>query len=866
MRTILANSAAIFQSNDGAFLLALILLFTSAAALTGLVFAFRFFVRRFSVDNAYSDHQIFLIKLPKEKPKDENKDSSLQQMREEISKGETIFSSIGGLKAQRGLSAWLLGRNDNFSFEIVASLGKIAFYAAAPRHLTRYLEQQITAHYPEAVIEEVEDYNAFAANGKIAAAHLKARKSFVLPLRTYQKMEVDPLNSLINIMSKLEADESVVAQYIVRSAYGYWHRKVRRIVRHIQDRNSVYQGIRTAALWRRVLLHIVDIFGAIFKSTEKNNPNHPVKRLSAVEEEILKSIEEKNLRAGLDVNLNLIVSSATLERSAAYLENVASVFTEYNNYSYGNTFSRAIKKGQDRLINDFIHRRFRDSHSFLLNTEELTSIFHLPLKHIETPNIVWLTAKSAAAPAALPTEGLLLGRNVYRGVKKDIYIQRADRRRHTYIIGKSGVGKSVLLANMAIQDIQNGEGVCVLDPHGDLIEDILQRMPPERAEDVVIFSPADMERPLALNLLEFDPRYPEQKSFVINEMIGIFDKLYDLKQTGGPMFEQYMRNALLLIMDDPESGSTLMEVPKVLSDENFRRLKLSRCRNRTVVDFWKKEAEKAGGDAALANIVPYITSKLTSFISNDMMRPIIGQQKSSFNFRDLMDRQKILLIDLPKGVVGEMNAHLLGMIVVGKILMAALSRTDMPADKRKDFYLYIDEFQNFTTNSICQILSEARKYALNLIIAHQYIGQLFKPGQVNRSSEIKDAVFGNVGTIVSFKIGVEDAEFLVKEFTPVFNAYDLINIDKGSAYIKLLVDNSPSRPFSLKTVWPLLGVKREGIASQIRSLSRLKFGQDRSIVEAEIIRRTETPTPPPPIRLRSIPDRASDPVPSNDKQ
>jgi len=262
-----------------------------------------------------------------------------------------------------------------------------------------------------------------------------------------------------------------------------------------------------------------------------------------------------------------------------------------------------------------------------------------------------------------------------------------------------------------------------------------------------------------------------------------------------------------------------------------------------VVDFWKKEAEKAGGDAALANIVPYITSKLTAFISNDMMRPIIGQQKSSFNFRDLMDRQKILLIDLPKGVVGEMNAYLLGMIVVGKILMAALSRTDMPAEQRKDFYLYIDEFQNFTTNSICQILSEARKYALNLIIAHQYIGQLVKSNQASNTSEIKNAVFGNVGTMITFKIGTDDAEFLVKEFSPVFNVYDLLNIDKGTAYIKLLVDNSPTRPFSMKTIWPLVGIRQEGISHKIRALSRLKYGQDRSIVEAEIIRRTETPTP-----------------------
>ena len=484
-------------------------------------------------------------------------------------------------------------------------------------------------------------------------------------------------------------------------------------------------------------------------------------------------------------------------------------------------------------MNDFIYRNFRESQSFLLNSEELASIFHFPLKSTETPNILWLSAKTAPAPTTVPSEGITLGHNLYRGVKKDIHIKREDRRRHTYIVGKSGTGKSVLLANMIIQDIQGGEGVCVFDPNGDLIQDILDRIPPERAEDVIIFSPGDIDRPMPLNLLEYDPKYPEQKSFVINEMIGILDKLYDLKATGGPMFEQYMRNAMLLVMDDPESGSTLMEIPKVLADEEFRRYKLSRCKNQTVVDFWRKEAEKAGGEAALANIVPYITSKLTPFISNDMMRPIIGQQKSAFNLRDLMDKQKILLVDLPKGIIGETNAYLLGMILVGKILMAALSRTDMSPEKRKDFYLYIDEFQNFTTSSICQILSEARKYALNLVIAHQYIGQLSK----NNNTEIKDAVFGNVGTMISFKVGSEDADFLVKEFSPVFNQYDLINVDKGTAIIKLLVDNSATRPFSLRTIWPLLGVKRPEMNEKIKALSRLKYGQNRHLVEAEISRR-----------------------------
>lgn len=781
----------------------------------------------------YFPHQVFLVRLPKEKPGDDKKQDNSQSLHEEIAKGETIFAAVGGLSAQKGLRAWLGGRSDQFSFEIVAASNHISFYVVAPPSGTRYLEQQIHAHYPEAVIEEVNDYNAFSFKGKISAGYLKTTKDSIFPLKTYRKMEIDPLNSLVNILSKLDKDESLVIQYTVRSAVATWHARARRVVSLIHRKSSVKEGLRAASIWGSLSTIIKDSFPTK-KKEEGTQNNLAPKRLSAVEEEIVKAIEEKNLKAGLDVNIRIIACAKTKEQANLYLENIGSAYMEYNNFSYGNVFSRLIKSSAEKIIKDFIYRRFRERYSFLLNSEELASLFHFPLSGTETPNILWLTAKIAPAPSNVPQEGISLGENVYRGIKKEIRMKREDRRRHSYIVGKSGTGKSVLLANMAIQDIQNGEGVCVLDPHGDLISDILDRLPPERAEDVIIFSPADRERPMALNLLEFDPQYPEQKSFVINEMIGIFDKLYDLKATGGPMFEQYMRNAMLLIMDDPESGSTLMEIPKVLADENFRRLKLESCKNQTVVDFWKKEAEKAGGEAALANIVPYITSKLTSFVSNDMMRPIIGQQKSAFNLREVMDKQKILLIDLPKGLVGEMNAYLLGMILVGKILMAALSRTDMPSESRKDFYLYIDEFQNFTTTSICQILSEARKYALNLIIAHQYIGQLAK----GQNTEIRDAVFGNVGTMVSFKIGAEDAQVLVKEFSPVFNEYDLINIDKGTAYIKLLVDNSALRPFSLKTIWPLVGVKQPGLSEQVRSLSRLKYGQNVRLVEAEISRRT----------------------------
>ncbi len=803
------------------------------------IFLVRKIIRIILFNTSYFDHVIFLIKLPKNRGNREanNAEESIQHLKEDIAVGETIFNAIGGLRAQRGFKAWFLGRTDHFSFEIVACNGEIYFYMAAPKNYSRYLEQQIHAHYPDAVIDKVEDYNIFKPKTEILAGYLKTRREFLFPIKTYQKMDTDPLNSLVNVMSKIDKEEGIAVQYVVRSAKAIWHKRILEVVRAVNSGKSISEAIGSNTI-KKILGWLGEIV-ELAKPTEKNSMQEPNNKndLSPMEQEMLKVMEEKNSKAGLDVNMRIVISAKNRGQAQIYYNNITNAFSQYNLPEYGNSFkpkmvskTKSFFSGERNIVKNFIFRRFSEKISFLLNTEELASVYHLPLPTTETPNIAWLSAKSFAAPENIPTEGIILGKNVYRGVSKDIRIKRDDRRRHTYILGKSGGGKSVLIANMAIQDILNGEGVGVLDPHGDLIKDILERIPPERAEDVILFRPADFERPIGLNLIEFDPRYPEQKTFVINEMINIFDKLYNLKETGGPIFEQYMRNALLLIMSDPESGSTLMEVPKVLADPDFRAMKLSKCSDPTVVDFWRKEAEKAGGEAALANVVPYVTSKLTQFISNDTMRPIIGQQKSSFNLRDIMDKQKILLVDLSKGAIGEMNAYLLGMILVGKILMSALSRTDLEEEKRKDFYLYIDEFQNFTTDSICSILSEARKYRLNLIIANQYLGQLV----TNQDSSIKEAVFGNVGTWIVFKVGSEDAEVLEKEFTPVFTKNDLINIEKYTTYIKLLIDNTASKPFSMATPWPLPGQKDPETASKIISLSRLKYGQDRNVIEAQI--------------------------------
>lgn len=801
-------------------------------ALFAVFFALRFFLRRHFDKTNRHDMVVQRVRVPKDKPGADKQELTKEQMHEEISRGETIFASIGGLRADRRLISWFLGRDDHFSFEVVASRKKIYFYVVTPRGMQRYIEQQVHAHYPEAVIEEVEDYNIFHRSSHVVAGAIKTKREGFLPIKTYKKMDADSMNSIINVLSKLEKNEGMAVQFIVRSARSEWHMGAVRVAKAVREGKDLRKAIRVAG--RSILGTILHEIVEMAKPGEKK-PETPG-RLSALEEEILKGIEEKNCKAGLDVNLRVVVSADNQAHASAYISNLASAFTQFNLYEYGNSFPNSIRaKANHRVIDDFIYRRFREDISFLMNTEELASLFHLPLRNSETPNIDWLGAKKAPAPNNIPKEGIIIGKNIHRGIATDIRMAREDRRRHTYIIGKSGVGKSQLIANMAVQDVLNGDGICVLDPHGDLVVDILKRVPPERAEDVILFSPSDMGRPLALNLMEFDERYPEQKTFVINEMIKIFDKLYDLKSTGGPIFEQYMRNAMLLVMSHPESGSTLMEIPRVLSDPAFRRMKLENCSDPTVVDFWRKEAEKAGGDAALANVVPYITSKLTQFISNDTMRPIIGQQKSSFNFRDVMDRQKILLVDLSKGKIGEMNAYLLGMIIVGKILMAALSRADIPDHTRKDFYLYIDEFQNFTTDSINSILSEARKYGLSLIIAHQYIGQLVK----GQDTSIRDAVFGNVGSMLVFKIGTLDAEYIEKEFSPVFNQFDLINIEKFTAYVKLLIENTASRPFSMGSPWPIAGNPRDDIAKKIMALSRLKYGQDRQIIEAGIRRRAD---------------------------
>lgn len=760
--------------------------------------------------------------------KNQQEQETAEAWKDEIGAMEQLLGTLSNLKEKKSILGRFIYGQPHVTLELAqpANSEEILFYMAVPKRFSESIEKQVHSYFPEASIEKVSDYTIFSPGSFTAAATLGLKTTYALPVMTYENMDVDPLSEISNALSKLrDFEEGAVIQLVLRPAGKNWRSLGKGIAHRMQ------QGKRLKDAHSESLLFSV---GKETLSILQNRPMNSDYRegetvqLTPEEQELVKSIERKSIKPGFNVNIRILASAKSQERADGILSHLENAFSQFENAD-SNHFVVKSRRKSKQIAFDYIFRNFNEENAIILGTEEVASVFHFPISTTRTPKIKWLKSGAAPPPLNIPKDGLLLGYNDYRGVKTDIRMTDGDRRRHLYAIGQTGAGKSNFLQELAKQDAKNGKGFCFIDPHGDAIEDILSAIPKERAEDVIIFDPSDMERPFGLNMLEYDPANPQQKTFVINEMIGIFDQLYDLKATGGPMFEQYVRNAMLLIMEDPDSGSTLMEISKVLADEEFRRMKLSKCNNPVVRDFWIKEAEKAGGEAALANMVPYITSKLTTFISNDMMRPIIAQQKSTINFREIMDTGKILLVKLSKGKIGEINAHLLGMVVVGKILMNALGRVDMLENERKDFYLYLDEFQNITTNSISQILSEARKYRLCLIIAHQFIGQL--------NEDISKAVFGNVGSMCVFRVGPEDGEFLEKQFEPIFKASDLVNVDNYNCFVRMLVSNELSKPFSMKTYPPTIGDQK--VANYIKELSRLKYGRDAKIVNREIIERTK---------------------------
>ena len=718
---------------------------------------------------------LFEITLPEAR---DNKDGALKEL---ISSMEQFYAGMQSITNHQG-------KKQHFTLEVAVSDNSddIIFYVAVPTSHIDLFEKQLLSLFPDAIItEQQNDYNIFTSGGTSLVSVAELNKYPLYPLRTYESFDHDPLSVLLNAFSKIEREGGGAAvQFVLLPQAETYTRTYQDIIEKIRNGVSAKKAIRTATIGGEFTESLKEIVFSGKK--EEGRELH--------EDPDLELFLEKIDRPLIAANIRIAVSAKEEERAKQIMSEVESSFNQFE-HTRGNriTFSRLSGGKKKQGLKAFSFREFVRSEALPLSTAELTGLIHFPSQGIESsPQFKQSRAKQAPAPMDLPNEGTLIGTNTYRGKKTDVYITAEDRLRHFYVVGQTGTGKTTLMKNMIIQDIVAGNGVCMIDPHGTDITDVLAAVPPEREKDVIYFDPSYQERVIGLNMLEYDPNFPEQKTFVVNELFSIFQKLYGaVPESMGPMFEQYFRNATMLVLEDPDSGSTLLDVSRVMADSAYRRKKLAKAKNPVVLQFWQDIATKAGGEAALENIVPYITSKFDVFTANDYMRPIIGQQQSSFNFREVMDDRKILLVNLSKGRLGEINSNLIGMIIVGKILMAALSRVDNAAGDFPPFYLHMDEFQNVTTDSIAAILAEARKYKLGLTIAHQYVAQL--------EEKISNAVFGNVGSLASFRVGPEDAEFLEKQFEPVFSAHDLMNVENRHAYVRILANGTPTKPFNIAT-------------------------------------------------------------------
>jgi len=751
------------------------------------------------------DLRLLHVKLTLRRKKEDQKD-----FKEDINLSAQLFSILSGAKKP-------------FVFEAsVHHIGEdINFYVAVPRDMVNFASRQIEGLWQDAQVIETSEYNIFNPQGASVGCYVSQKENYALPIRTYAESGVDTFAPILSGLSKIgEVGEGVMIQVIARPVGSETKKK---LAGHIA---SLKKGIsRKDALEHGFSLATKNAKEAFVPKSDKQDPNKKPEPV-VIDEDAVKALMEKASKPLLSVNFRIVSSAPSEYQAREILQGVASNFDQFTSPSRNELRVKKPKNLQN-FIFEASFREFNRSQEMILNTEELASLFHFPTFTTAVPKVSWLKAKESAPPTNLPSSGTLIGESAFRGEHEPVSITDEDRRRHVYIVGQTGTGKSTLINNMVVRDIYDGKGVGVIDPHGDLIDSILARIPIARADDVIVFDPSDYWRPMGMNMLEYHEDHPEEKTFIVNEMQSIFNRLFS-QETMGPMFEQYMRNSLLLLMEDAQNEpATLMEVPRVFTDSSYRERKLARISNPTVIDFWTKEASRVSGEASLANMTPYITSKFGNFISNDYMRPIIGQTKSAFNFRKMMDEGKILLVNLSKGRLGDINSNLLGMVMTGKILMAALSRVDIPEDKRRDFYLYIDEFQNFTTDSIATILSEARKYHLSLVIAHQFIAQL--------AENIRDAVLGNAGSIISFRVGPEDTEILKKKFDPIFSENDLSNIDNFNAYVNLLINGQTSTPFNIK-IFPKDDGNSE-FGQKLKELSREKYGRDRKEIENEILGR-----------------------------
>lgn len=710
---------------------------------------------------------------------------------------EQMIGSLHSIKK----SGWKMRYKNQptISLEIVGRTEDIRFYISVPGDLRDMLEKQIHGAYSDAQIIEVPEYEIFSEEGKVAYKAFQLRKESFYPIRTYKDLPTDALSAITSAIGKMGKGEAAVVQILIAPTDSSWQSE-----------------------------------GRAFVSSTKKTESDPSKAKYSTSAKTLEAIENKITKPGFEVSIRLVVVSNNESTAAVHLGNLAAAFAQYS--SDTNSFSSRKIRNKGAFVEDFIYRYMPAFHimgnkPMILNSEEIATIFHFPNKLVTTPHIKWLNAKTAPAPAQIPQEGLFLGESTYRGIRRPVYIGDEDRLRHMYIIGKTGTGKSKFLQSLMIQDIEAGKGLCFMDPHGDAVEELLGMIPPERVEDVIYFRPSDTTRPMGLNLMEAQTE--DQKHFVATSIINMMYKLFDPYKTGivGPRFEHAVRNAILTVLS--EEGNTFIEVMRVLTDSNYVRELLPKVQDPIVRRYWTDQIAQTS-DFHKSEVLDYITSKFGRFVTNRSIRNIIGQSRSSFSFREVMDQGKILLINLSKGELGEENSNFLGLIIVPRILMAAMSRSDIPESQRRDFNLYVDEFQNFATPDFAQILSEARKYRLALTVANQFIGQI--------DEEIKNAIFGNVGTLITYRVGVSDANYLAREFTPTFSEDDLLNIEKYHVYIRTIVGNETVTPFSMALSSEIMNKiknRNRKVEEIIKEMSKLRYGRDVRLVEQEINRRSK---------------------------
>lgn len=777
---------------------------------------------------------------------------------------EQIFSAIHSLQEDLPWTKRFLGmRGSRISLEIIHHKRHIRFLVTCDRRYRNLIESQIYAHYPNVEIFEEPDY--VESVRPLVATELRLANPVLYPIKRYPQFEdrltrlaADPIAGITSALSKLNhpQDEAWI-QIVMVPLHDRWRIKYMEILRilsgglfgNIEKLQYIYINfLATRKVWPRVVFFPLYAF-FWFRRKTVGIKGFNVSPQGAVTDDLSEGISKTHdretiLQACVDkvgkllfecnIRIGYVPSNGDLENAKLKVKEIAGTFKQFNQPLLNEFIVGPIETNAS-LFEIFKHRLFRIRESMVFNIEELATVYHAPSSVVQTPNIDWVKSRKLEAPVQLPTEDMiefenltLIGKTNYRGMHQVFGIKRdPDRRRHIYIIGKTGMGKTTLLENMIYSDIQAGKGVGVIDPHGDLAERVIQFVPAHRTNDVIIFDPSDRDFPVAFNMLEsVDPAF---NSVVCSGLVGIFKKIY--AESWGPRLEHILRNTILSLLSYP--GTTMLGIIRILQDEKFRKQVVEKIEDPVVKGFWDGEFNAMTDKLRVEAISP-ILNKVGQFLSSPIIRNIVGQPKSSINLRFAMDKGKIVIVNLSKGKIGEDNSSLLGSMLITKFQLDAMSRADIPEKDRKDFFLYVDEFQNFATESFATILSEARKYRLNLTMANQYIAQM--------PEEVRDAVFGNVGTMVSFQVGFDDAEYLSQQFEEVVMPNDLVSLNKYTIYNRLLIDGMPSRPFSADTLPPPEGSLEveEGRADKIIKVSRERYGAPREMVEDKIRRWSES--------------------------